>query len=136
MENILVGFSGICAGAITAAGVFALITTLGIINRFAVVTRTASFLLKYENVIIMGVTVGNILSLYEINLPGASVGIGIFGILIGIYVGCFAVALAEVLQVIPVFARRSRLKIGLEIIVLGLALGKSVGGILYFFGGF
>lgn len=136
MENVLVGFSGICAGAITAAGVFALITTLGIINRFAVVTRTASFLLKYENVIILGVTVGNILSLYNITLPGANLGIGVFGTLIGMYVGCFAVALAEVLQVIPVFARRSRLKIGLEIIMLGLALGKSIGGIIYFFGGF
>lgn len=136
MENILIGFSGICAGAITAAGVFALITTLGVINRFAVVTRTASFLLKYENVIILGVTVGNILSLYEITIPGGSVGIGIFGILIGIYVGCFAFALAEVLQVIPVFARRSRLKIGLEVIIVGLALGKAIGGVIYFFGGF
>ncbi|MGN0480853.1 MAG: stage V sporulation protein AB [Lachnospiraceae bacterium] len=136
MQNILVGFSGICAGAITAAGIFALITTLEIINRFAVATRTASFLLKYENVIIVGVTAGNILSLYNIHLPGASWGIGIFGIFSGMYIGCFAVALAEVLQVIPVFARRSRLKFGLEIIILGLALGKSIGGIIYFFGGF
>lgn len=136
MENILIGFSGICAGAITAAGVFALITMLGIINRFAVVTRTASFLLKYENIIILGITVGNILSLYRIILPGGSLGIGIFGILIGIYVGCFAVALAEVVQVIPVLARRSRLKNGLGIIMIGLALGKSIGGIFYYFGGF
>ena len=44
-----------------------------------------------------------------------------------------AMAAAENLRVIPVFVRRMRLKQGLSVILLAMALGKCIGSILQFF---
>jgi len=51
-------------------------------------------------------------------------------------VGCLSIALSEVLDGIPIFARRIRLKMGVSIAVLMVAVGKIAGSIVYFINGF
>lgn len=58
------------------------------------------------------------------------------GIFAGIFVGCLSIALAEVLDGIPIFARRVRLKMGVSIAVLAVAVGKIAGSLYYFINGF
>ena len=48
------------------------------------------------------------------------------------FVGCIAVSIAEVLDVIPVFMRRARLKNGIQAFVLSIAFGKAAGSLIYF----
>lgn len=134
-KNILFVLFGLSGGAISAAGVFALITTIRLINRFAIVSKTASFIHRYEDVVILGVTAGNLLSVYRFGLPGGLWGCGLWGILSGVYVGCFSVALAETIKVMPILTRRSRLKQGMGVIILSLAVGKCLGGLMYYFMG-
>jgi stage V sporulation protein AB len=55
------------------------------------------------------------------------------GLFSGIYVGCFAMALAELLKVIPIFALRARLVQGMPYVVLAIALGKSLGSFYQMF---
>ena len=50
----------------------------------------------------------------------------------GIFVGCLALAIAEMLNTIPVFARRIGFRHGLGIAILAVAIGKLVGSLLYF----
>ena len=50
----------------------------------------------------------------------------------GIFVGCLAIALAEVLDGIPIFTRRMRLRKGLNTIMISVALGKMAGALLFF----
>lgn len=59
--DIGIGFSG---GILVAAGLFALITSLGIITRLAQVSHSAYLLIFYENVVIAGTILGNVLWLY------------------------------------------------------------------------
>ena len=66
-------------------------------------------------------------------LTGLLVVIGVFA---GIFVGCLSIALSEVLDGIPIFARRIRLKMGVSIAVLMVAVGKIAGSIVYFINGF
>ena len=66
-------------------------------------------------------------------LTGLLVLIGVFA---GIFVGCLSIALSEVLDGIPIFARRIRLKMGVSIAVLMVAVGKIAGSIVYFVNGF
>lgn len=134
MHTVIVAFIGIASGMITAAGIFALITSIRVVNRFAVVSNTGKHLHFYENTVIAGVTIGNIMAVYDVTIPLRSAGIVPYGILSGMYIGCFVVALAETIQVIPILARRSRLKQGLGIIIICMALGKAIGGLFYFFG--
>lgn len=56
----------------------------------------------------------------------------LFGIFAGIFVGCLALAIAEMLNTIPIFARRIGFRHGLGIAILAVALGKLAGSLVYF----
>ncbi len=56
----------------------------------------------------------------------------IFGTFAGIFVGCLALAIAEMLNTIPIFARRIGFRHGLGIAILAVALGKLTGSLIYF----
>jgi len=56
----------------------------------------------------------------------------VFGVFAGIFVGCLALAIAEMLNTIPVFARRIGFRHGLGVAILSVALGKLCGSLIYF----
>jgi len=60
----------------------------------------------------------------------------LFGLGAGIFVGCMAVALAEIINVYPIMYRRMKLKIGMEWVLATIAFGKMSGCLFYFFRGF
>ncbi len=51
------------------------------------------------------------------------------------FVGCLALAIAEMLNSIPIFARRASYRHGLGIAVLAVAAGKLLGSLYYFWQG-
>ena len=53
--------------------------------------------------------------------------LAVFGLFAGMFVGCFAIAIAEMLNTIPIFSRRIKLGKGVGVVMLFLALGKTVG---------
>ena len=132
LEDIALFSVGMTSGAIAAAGTFAFIVMIGIFTRLADRTHTSSYVSVYENAIVLGGTIGNIVLIYNVNLPLSYVGLAVFGVFCGVFVGCLAVALAEVLKVFPVLSRRLALICGLPYIVLSIALGKGVGSFIQF----
>lgn len=132
-KQILPAIVGLGSGFIVAGGVFALISSVGIIPRLAGKTHTGKFVRRYEDCVILGGTLGNLLSIYNFALPVGSIGAAIYGICAGIYVGVLALSLAESINATAVFSRRANLKMGLCAIVLAVALGKGFGAFLMFF---
>lgn len=59
----------------------------------------------------------------------------VMGFFTGCFVGCLALSIAEMLDSIPIFARRVRLKWGIGIAIFMVALGKMAGALLYFLQG-
>ena len=62
-------------------------------------------------------------------------GIGaqaVFGLFAGMFIGCLALAIAEMLDSIPIFARRISFRHGLGGAILGMAAGKICGSLFYF----
>lgn len=89
----------------------------------------------YENAVLLGGVIGNILSVFlDLHIPLGRPLLIIFGFCAGIFVGSVAVALAEILQALPILFRRVKVKEGLPWLMVFMALGKMVGGFLYFFG--
>lgn len=145
LKTVLIWMMGISFGIMVSAGVFTVLFVVGLIPRFAGRTNTARCEIFYEECIVAGSVMAGLLSIFPIS---GSIGqfmtsvsfIGavlnavliIIGIFAGIFVGCLSIALAEVLDGIPIFARRIRLKMGLSIVVLSVALGKIVGSLIYF----
>ena len=133
IKNIFLGFLGLSFGLTVSAGIFAFITMLNIIPRLTHRTGTAAHLYCYENTIILGGTLGNIMFLFVRNFPVSYVGLAVFGLFSGIFIGCLAMALAESLRVIPIFVKRLKLKEGLPIVLIAIALGKLAGTIFQYF---
>lgn len=127
IKSVLLSLIGLAAGVSIAGGVFAFIVMIGVLPRLAGRTHTAWAYWQYENAAIIGGFIGNIISIFSPNIPIGNIGIGIFGFFSGMYVGCFAMALAEVLNVMPIFSRRIHLKEGMPYIVVAMAIGKAVG---------
>lgn len=124
---------GLIGGVLVAAGTVAFITIVGVLTRLAIRTDTAKRILLYEDIVVVGATFGNILDLFKPPIPLGTVGLMVFGLFMGCFVGCLAVALEEVIQIFPIMTKRLKLKMGIPIIVLFLALGKGVGAFFQLF---
>ena len=113
-----------------AAGLYAFITLLKVIQRLSTSTGTASYTMFYEDCVILGGILGNLYYIYEWRLRLTSVFLVVYGAFSGIFVGCLAIALAEVLDVIPALSRRIGLRVGLSFIVICTAVGKGLGSLI------
>lgn len=128
MFLVLIGLS---AGGMIAAGLFALIVELGILTDFADRTHTADKILLYEDCTVLGGIVGNILSVFPVKIVGLQFLLPVFGVFSGIFVGGWSMALAEVLNVFPVFIRRLKIVRYTTAFIISIAVGRSLGTLLY-----
>lgn len=149
IKYLMTVFSFLGFGLLSSGGVFTVFVTVGLVPRFADKTHTAHKILLYENSIVAGAILGCIFSVYPdffTEMIGLTAGVcfpnwgtwakwilAVFGIFAGMFVGCFAIAIAEMLNTIPIFTRRISLGKGAGIVMLALALGKTVGALLYFY---
>ena len=143
LENLFLAFAGFSGGGVIAAGVFAFLAIIGVFPRLIGKTGTKRRVLLYETVLVTGGILGNFGDLLEIPL-GLGTGavsqilLGLFGLSVGIFVGCLVMSLAETLKALPTISRRIRLAVGLQYVILAIALGKLAGSLVYFvkrFGG-
>jgi len=151
LRRIFLAVVGSSFGLMTAGGVFTVLLAVGLIPRFAGKTHTGKKVLVYENMVILGTLTGDVLSLFDRysqleELAVVRLGMSwrlwnmlaqivliLFGIFAGIFVGSLAMAIAEMLDSIPIFARRIGFRHGLGIAVIAMALGKMAGSLLYFY---
>ena len=141
---------GTSYGLLAAAGVFTVLVAVGLVPRFAGKTHTGKKVVLYEEMVIFGTLFGCILSVFarycqigawlQQRFPEqlqALLGLGnafqaVFGIFAGMFIGCLALAIAEMLDSIPIFARRISFRHGLGFVILGMAAGKLCGSLIYF----
>lgn len=132
-NHILLAVLGLMFGIAVSAGTFAFLVVIGVAPRMAAKSNGANHIFWFENAIILGGIIGNLYSVFlNFKLPFGSVVLVLFGISAGIFVGCIAMSLAEILNTFPIMFRRFKLKTGLIWIVAGMALGKAFGSIYYF----
>ena len=149
IKYLLTVFAYFGFGLLSSGGVFTVFVTVGLVPRLADKTHTATKIILYENCMVAGAVLGCLFSVYgdfftekfgksalnlipEWGLWGNLI-LAVFGIFAGMFVGCFAIAIAEMLNTIPIFTRRISLGKGVGIVMLCLALGKTVGALLYFY---
>ncbi len=146
----LLALAGFSFGLLAAAGVFTVLSAVGLVPRFAGKTHSAKEIWLYEDMVMVGTIVGCIFSIFSrylrigawlgSRLPGLgwlweALGqgfLGISGLFYGMFVGCLALAIAEMLDSIPIFTRRISFRHGLGCAVLAMAVGKLCGSLFYF----
>ena len=137
LKQTLLFAAGASAGGVIAAGVFAFLAIIGIFPRLIGTTGTKSHVILCETMLILGGIFGNIVDLYHVpRMFGGRAMLVAWGITIGIFVGCLVMSLAETLKALPVLCRRIHLAVGLQYVILSIAIGKFTGSIIYFLNGF
>lgn len=132
MNSLLMAVIGLSAGFTVAAGLGAFMIELGVISDFADRTHTGEHVLLYEDSAALGGILGNLFYIYQIAVPGGKAFLAFVGLFAGIFAGCWAMALAEILNVFPIAIRRMKLTRCIPYIILGLALGRGIGAWLFF----
>ncbi len=151
MRNFFLILAGGSYGLLAAAGVFTVLAAVGLVPRFAGKTHTAEYVLIYEEMVVFGTLTGCVLSVFSrycrfhawwqqrapqhaAVLDGLGVGFqAVFGLFAGMFVGCLALAIAEMLDSIPILTRRVSFRHGLGLAIISMAAGKICGSLLYFF---
>lgn len=141
---------GVSYGLLAAAGVFTVLAAVGLVPRFAGKTHTAKKVFLYEEMVIFGTIAGSYFSVFarysqigawwQERFPeymglwnGLGTGVqAVFGLFAGMFVGCLALAIAEMLDSIPIFARRISFRHGMGLAILCMAIGKLCGSLIYF----
>ncbi|MBD5545581.1 MAG: hypothetical protein HDR01_15395 [Lachnospiraceae bacterium] len=150
IRYLILALFGICAGFFVAGGVFTVLISVGLVPRFAGKSHTADKIFLYEEMVVFGVLLGILFSIFHEALPIGSwivkhgiinahtwklignVILCFYGFFAGVFEGCLALAIAEMLDSIPIFARRISFRKGLGIAILVVAVGKLAGSLLYF----
>lgn len=133
---------GFCSGAGVAAGTYAFFLVIRVIPRMIQKAGLENKIIYIENKLIQGILFGTVLSLFFWKkrwlywLFGKTL-LTIYGLSAGIFSGCIAVALAEILDVFPIFFKRIGLKEEMtEPLLAVMAVGKMVGSLFYFLCGY
>lgn len=134
-EQIFLGFLGLCAGGVVASGLVGLLIGLSIVPRLAGITHTGEKILWYEDATMLGAVLGNLAFVFRWKLPVGTIGLGIYGIFTGIFLGGWILALAEMADIFPIISRRIKLKMGLPAVIICIAIGKALGSLFYFYKG-
>lgn len=149
-KYLFMAFFGLGFGTLASSGVFTVLVAVGLVPRFAGKTHTSRYVLLYEEMVVLGTITGCLISIFPEYLQLGRVlrettpqwsnvwdvlGNMIMlagGLFCGMFVGCLALAIAEMLDSIPIFARRVSLRHGTGIVILSIAIGKLIGALLYF----
>ena len=136
INHVIAALAALLAGMGVSAGTFAFILVIGVVPRI---------MQRMEYIIILGVVLGNISSIFDVILYNANLSymevlghavMVLYAVSTGVFVGCIAVALAEILHTFPILFKRFNLNKGLKIVIFSMAIGKVAGCIYYFLLGY
>lgn len=157
LKGLFLALLGLSFGFTVSGGVFTVLITVGLIPRFAGKMHVAKNVFILEEMVVLGAIAGNLCSVFSDAcglgnwvLSRRIFGSGntmvvwhviavviliLFGLFSGIFVGSLALAIAEMLNSIPIFARRVGFRHGLGLAILAVAIGKLIGSLIYFMQG-
>lgn len=131
-QLIGLGIVGVAAGFFVASGTVAFVIGIGMIPRYAGITKTAGNVLLYENCCVLGTLAGTICTIWNPHIPFGTVTLLVYGLFSGVFLGGWVIALGEVVNIYAILFRRVGLTRGIGFIICCMALGKIFGSLVYF----
>jgi stage V sporulation protein AB len=128
---LFVVFIGLASGLAVGTGYVAFLTVLGVIPRLTQLSKTMKMIHWYEWAVVFGALAGVLVSLEDIVLFLKSYILIPIGLATGIFYGLVAAALTEVLNVLPILAKRVGVDGKITILLMALVLGKIFGSLFH-----
>lgn len=130
LQQLILFIIGISEGIVVGSSIAAFITLLDIVPRLAQLTNSTSKINIYEKTLIISVVIVTLVTFFKIKLNMSKYLLIPIGLVMGIFIGLLAAALAEVVNVIPVLSRRLNIKEYVYIVLIALSLGKVIGSLI------
>lgn len=130
LQNLFIAVLGIGGGLAVGSGLVALLIVFDLIPRLAQLTNAFRLSIWFETAIISGALYWTFADFMDWRLsltaPLVLSGAGLFD---GIFVGMLAAALTEVMNVLPILAKRLQLSRYIIGLLMAMVLGKTLGSL-------
>jgi len=128
--NLFVAFIGLSGGLAVGSGLVALLIVFDLIPRLAQLANAYRMSVWFETAVISGSlywTFADFMD-WSFSIPPA-LGLSWVGLLQGAFVGMLAAALTEVINVLPIMAKRMQMSAYMASLVMAMVIGKIVGSL-------
>ncbi len=132
MINIILILIALGGGIAVGTALSAFLAILQIIPRLLQLTNTNNYIRLYYWTIIISTTIFNVLYLFDYSISINKYITIIIGLIYGVFIGLLSSALAEVLNVMPILAKKFKIKDNLKYTIYALMFGKVIGSFYYF----
>ncbi|RED61589.1 stage V sporulation protein AB [Cohnella lupini] len=129
-QGIMLGVIGLAGGFAVGSAFVALLIVLDLIPRLVQITRAYRRSAVFESGILLGALYWSCADLFDWTYAFPAGLLLIPAIFQGLFVGMFAAALTEVLNVIPIITRRFKLKPFILSLLMAMVLGKVTGSVV------
>ncbi|MEO3945252.1 stage V sporulation protein AB [Gorillibacterium sp. CAU 1737] len=130
LRELGAAFVGLAWGIAVGSGFVAFIAVLDILPRLAQVTRTFRSIHFYERAMIAGSVYWTLADFNDWLLPLPQGAVLLTGLLSGMFVGLLAGGLTEVVNVLPILAKRLGLTAHIALFLFAMIAGKVIGSLL------
>lgn len=122
-------FVGLAGGVVVGSGLVAFLTVLDIVPRLAVLTGSQKWIRMYEAAFVTGALVFTWVDFRGCTAFFPSVSTAFVGLVAGTFIGLLAAALTEVVNVLPILAKRIGMESRIFLLLLAMMLGKVAGSL-------
>jgi stage V sporulation protein AB len=128
-EAILAAFIGLAGGVAVGSGMVAFLVVLDIIPRLAQITRSYGNIHMYEAAVVTGSLVFTWVDFGDGKLHLFPMGTALVGLFAGCFVGMLAAALTEIINVLPILAKRVGMGSYMILLLMAMIFGKVIGSL-------
>jgi len=125
---IVVGLAG---GLAVGSGFVAFITVLDIIPRLTQIVKGYQYIAWFQTALILGAMTFTLLDFREVIMFLPAPFTAVIGGFSGIFVGMLAAALTEVLNVLPILAKRLNMAHVILFLLMAMVFGKIAGSLFH-----
>jgi len=123
-------FIGLAGGLAVGSGMVAFLVVLDVLPRLAQITRSYRSIRWYEGAVVSGSLLFTITDFFNISYSLFPLSTAVFGLFAGGFVGMLAGALTEVVNVLPILAKRIGLGPYMIWLLSAMIFGKVFGSLL------
>lgn len=131
IKLLLLPFIGLAGGLAVGGGFVAFLTVLDIVPRLTQLTKTERYIYAYQFSIIVGAVCWSWLSFRNLHFQFNVSLTALHGLFAGIFVGMLAAALTEVLNVLPILAKRLNMVRQVLWLLMAMIFGKVIGSFVH-----
>ncbi|MBA2942217.1 stage V sporulation protein AB [Paenibacillus sp. CGMCC 1.16610] len=128
-EVLLIAFIGLAGGIAVGSGMVAFLVVLDIIPRLAQITRTFSKIRAYEAAVVLGSLLFTWVDFSDMKVHLFPISASLVGLFAGCFVGMLAAALTEIINVLPILAKRVGMGSYMILLLMAMIFGKVFGSL-------